>query len=82
MFGKCINSGQICISPNYILCTKETEVKLVETIKKVIEEWYKNDPKASDCYSGKMVSQRHYDRLVRLLKETKEQFTSEVVVYN
>jgi len=71
MFGKCINSGQICISPNYIMCTKEVEVKLVETIKKTMEDWYKNDPKASDSYSGKMVSKRHYDRLAGLLKETK-----------
>jgi len=71
MFGKCINSGQICIAPNYVMCTKEVEVKLVETIKKLMEDWYKNDPQASDSYSGKMVSQRHYDRLAGMLKETK-----------
>ena len=49
MFGKCINSGQICIAPNYVMCTKEVEAKLVETIKKLMEDWYKNDPQASDC---------------------------------
>lgn len=71
MFGKCINSGQICIAPNYVMCTPETEKKLVETIKTLMTEWYAEGPQASTSYSGKMVSQRHYDRLKNLISETK-----------
>jgi len=71
MFGKCINSGQICISPNYVMCTAATKKKLIDSIKSLMTEWYNNDPLISDSYSGKMVSKRHYDRLVKMLNETK-----------
>ena len=28
MWGKCTNAGQTCIAPDYIMCTKETQVCL------------------------------------------------------
>lgn len=71
MYGKVINSGQICISPNYVLCTKSTKEKLVAELHIVMKEWYDNNPKDSACYSGKMVSPRHFERLVGLLNDTK-----------
>jgi len=70
MFGKCINSGQICISPNYVMCKSAVKDKLVEAIKIVMKEWYDDNPAKSNSYSGKMISQRHYQRLQNLLKET------------
>ena len=36
-----------------------------------MKEWYDNNPKDSACYSGKMVSPRHFERLVGLLNDTK-----------
>ncbi|CBY40459.1 unnamed protein product [Oikopleura dioica] len=71
LFGKVINSGQICISPNYLLCTKATRERLVPELKKIFKEFYPEGPKISDCYSGKMVTERHYKRLVGLLEKTK-----------
>lgn len=32
-WGKFINAGQTCIAPDYILCTKETQVKIFNQIK-------------------------------------------------
>ena len=26
MWGKCTNAGQTCIAPDYVMCTKETQV--------------------------------------------------------
>jgi len=71
MFGKTLNSGQICISPNYILCTTETKDSLLKELEVVFKEWYDSNPKTSECYSGKMVSTRHFNRLVKLLEQTK-----------
>ena len=71
MYGKTINSGQICIAPNYILCDKATQEKFIAEIEILMKEWYGDDPKKSESYSGKMVSQRHFDRLVNILDQTK-----------
>ena len=49
MFGKCINSGQICISPNYVMCKSAVKDKLVEAIKTVMKEWYDDNPEKSNC---------------------------------
>ncbi len=40
MWGKCMNSGQTCIAPDYVLCLKEQRDKLVEALKKTITEFY------------------------------------------
>ncbi len=40
MWGKCMNSGQTCIAPDYVLCLKEQRDKLVEACKKTITEFY------------------------------------------
>ncbi len=40
MWGKCMNSGQTCIAPDYVLCLKEQRDKLVETCKKTVTEFY------------------------------------------
>jgi acyl-CoA reductase-like NAD-dependent aldehyde dehydrogenase len=38
-FGKMLNAGQTCIAPDYILCDKETQERLVEALKPVIKEF-------------------------------------------
>ncbi len=40
MWGKCMNSGQTCIAPDYVLCLKEQRDKLVEACKKTVTEFY------------------------------------------
>ncbi|KAG6451708.1 hypothetical protein O3G_MSEX007284, partial [Manduca sexta] len=44
LWGKFINGGQTCIAPDYVLCSKEVQDKFVEEAKKVIKEWYGEDP--------------------------------------
>ena len=71
MYGKTINSGQICISPNYVMCTEKTKTALLKELKDTFKEWYDTNPKESACYSGKMIHNRHFDRLVDMIKNTK-----------
>lgn len=47
LWGKLVNAGQTCIAPDYVLCTKEVQTKLVQEIEKILPEWYGSDIKAS-----------------------------------
>lgn len=66
LWGKCVNSGQTCIAPDYLLCTKDVEQKFLEAAKKIIKEFYGNNPKTSPDLC-RIVSSNHFSRLVRLL---------------
>lgn len=47
IWGKLINSGQTCIAPDYLLCTKEVQTIFIEEARKVIKEWYSDNPRDS-----------------------------------
>eukprot|EP00731_Ephydatia_muelleri_P025045 Em0017g128a len=70
VWGKCINAGQTCIAPDYILCQREKQDKLVEACKKAITEFYGQDPKGNKDY-GKIINRRHFDRLMSLIHSTR-----------
>ena len=40
MWGKCINAGQSCIAPDYILCTPATQERLVEACKTAVRKFF------------------------------------------
>ncbi|XP_025270976.1 aldehyde dehydrogenase, dimeric NADP-preferring isoform X1 [Camponotus floridanus] len=66
LWGKCINVGQTCIAPDYILCTTEVQNKLVEEIKKILKEWYGENAQESPDLA-RIITDRHYQRLVSYL---------------
>lgn len=59
MWGKLVNSGQTCIAPDYMLCTKEVQTKFVEEAKKVIKEFYGDDVKNSPDMC-RIINDRHF----------------------
>lgn len=59
IWGKCINAGQTCIAPDYILCTREIQSKFVEKAKELLKIWYTDDPKNSPDLC-RIVSEKHY----------------------
>lgn len=67
LWGKFINAGQTCVAPDYILCTKGTQEKLVAAMKKVLKEYYGDNPKESPDF-GRIVNERHVNRLLGLMK--------------
>jgi len=69
LWGKMINLGQTCIAPDYVLCSKAVEEKLVEMIRVKLKEWYGENPEDSSDLS-RIVSRKHFDRLSNLLKST------------
>jgi aldehyde dehydrogenase (NAD+) len=66
-WGKWLNAGQTCVAPDYVLVEKSVETQLVDRIRRVIGEFYGDDPKSSGSY-GRIVSERHFDRLSGLMK--------------
>ena len=47
LWGKFTNSGQTCIAPDYLLCTREVQSKFIEEAKKVLQEFYGENAKES-----------------------------------
>jgi aldehyde dehydrogenase (NAD+) len=66
-WGKFINTGQTCIAPDYLLADRAIKTELVERIKHYIREFYGDNPAQSPDY-GRIIHQRHFDRLVAFLE--------------
>lgn len=66
MFGKFSNAGQTCIAPDYLLCSKEIEIKFLDCVRRIIREWFGDDPQLSPCF-GRIINETHFKRLVSYL---------------
>ncbi|XP_008219616.1 PREDICTED: aldehyde dehydrogenase family 3 member H1 isoform X1 [Prunus mume] len=64
------NNGQACISPDYIVTTKDFAPKLVDSLKRELENFYGNNPLESKDLS-RIVNSNHFARLTKLLDEDK-----------
>ncbi|MFS0692370.1 aldehyde dehydrogenase family protein [Streptomyces nitrosporeus] len=64
--GKFLNAGQTCVAPDYVLTDRETAPALAKALAEAVEERFGTDPSTSAEY-GRIVNERHFDRLVRLL---------------
>ncbi|XP_033227379.1 aldehyde dehydrogenase, dimeric NADP-preferring isoform X2 [Belonocnema kinseyi] len=66
LWGKFINNGQTCIAPDYILCTSEVQNQFVQEAKKVLKEWYSENPQESPDLC-RIISDNHFQRLSKFL---------------
>jgi aldehyde dehydrogenase (NAD+) len=65
-WGKCVNSGQTCVAPDYLLVQSSVKDRLLAEIKKNIVSFYGKDCLANPEYP-KIINQKHFDRLSGLL---------------
>jgi aldehyde dehydrogenase (NAD+) len=65
-WGKCINAGQTCVAPDYVLVHESIVDRFVDALGIAITEFYGDDIAASPDY-GRMVSNHHFDRVSALL---------------
>ena len=70
VFGKYLNCGQTCVAPDYVYCHRSVRDRLIKEIKKQIRKQYGKQPLANPDY-GKIVNEKHFDRLLGLIGETK-----------
>ncbi|MFD0277391.1 aldehyde dehydrogenase family protein [Kitasatospora sp. NPDC127111] len=66
--GKFLNAGQTCVAPDYVLAIGPTAAALEEQLAAAVREMYGDDPAASPAY-GRIVNERHFDRLTALLAD-------------
>ncbi|MEU5656365.1 aldehyde dehydrogenase family protein [Streptomyces sp. NPDC047737] len=64
--GKFLNAGQTCVAPDYVLTDPETAPALEEALAAAVEGLFGQDASTSPEY-GRIVNERHFDRLVALL---------------
>ncbi|KAL2503596.1 Aldehyde dehydrogenase family 3 member H1 [Abeliophyllum distichum] len=64
------NSGQTCVSPDYIITTKEFAPKLVDTLAQELEKFCGKDPLKSPDLS-RIVNSSHFNRLTQLMDDKK-----------
>jgi acyl-CoA reductase-like NAD-dependent aldehyde dehydrogenase len=67
MFGKCLNAGQTCIAPDYVLVPEESVPAFVEAARAAVASLYPTLA-ANPDYTA-IVDDRHRDRLARLLAD-------------
>lgn len=76
VFGKFLNCGQTCVAPDFILCEKGVREKLLDAIKKEITRQFGENPLENPDY-GKIISQKHFDRVKGLIDTGKVVFGGE-----
>ena len=67
-FGKFINAGQTCVAPNHVLVEESVEQEFLDALVASITQFYGDDPSTSPDY-GRMVNERHHDRVMGLLAD-------------
>lgn len=71
IFGKFTNAGQTCIAPDYILLKSDLKDAFIKIFKEKIVEFYNESAETSDSYC-RIVNKKHFERLVRYIKEAQE----------
>jgi len=69
LYGKTTNAGQICISPDYILCPPSRIDEFVETCKSVFTSFYPTIKNNGDYTS--IINDRQYQRLLGHIEDAK-----------
>jgi aldehyde dehydrogenase (NAD+) len=70
IWGKLLNAGQSCVSPDYILVEPKIKEKLINELVSAIQEFLEGKPEESESY-GRIINQRRFDELVSYLGEGK-----------
>jgi acyl-CoA reductase-like NAD-dependent aldehyde dehydrogenase len=66
-WGKLINCGQTCVSPDYLLIDKAVEGKFLDLVTKEIGDFYNNDPQKSNDFA-RVISKENVIRISELMK--------------
>lgn len=70
VWGKCLNSGQTCVAPDYLLVHRDVKDRLLNAMKECIVEFYGEEPCKNDEYP-RIINEKHFNRLKKLLNNGK-----------
>lgn len=66
LWAKFMNAGQTCVSPDYVLLKDGLQDEFVEVSRAVIEDFFGEDPKASNSYS-RLINSKRFDAVKKLM---------------
>ena len=66
VWGKCINSGQTCVAPDYFLVHEDVKAEFIERAKHYIARFYGETPHTNLEYPH-IINRHHFDRLSALI---------------
>ncbi|KAF8556817.1 aldehyde dehydrogenase [Imleria badia] len=69
MWGKCVNVGQTCVAPDYILVQEDAEDTVVQGLKEAHDEFYPDGAVGSPDLSH-IINKSHFNRIKGLLDKT------------
>lgn len=69
-FGKCMNAGQTCVAPDYVLVPNHQLDEFVAAFQKTVAQWYPTMKNNQDFTS--VVNKRQQDRLLNYLSDAEE----------
>lgn len=69
IFGKCLNAGQICVAPDYILCPANKVSEFIETYRARFNKMYPDFVNNQDY--GNVINDRQFQRLLKVLDDAK-----------
>lgn len=75
--GKLMNVGQVCVSPDYILCHESKLSSFLENAIAAIERQFTKNQKDSEL--GRIIHKTHAERLVNIIEEVERMDSSSVV---
>jgi len=70
VFGKYLNCGQTCVTPDYVLCEKSVKDEFVAELIRQIKEQYGERPLENKDY-GRIINEKHFARLCGLIDRSK-----------
>ncbi|KDQ52222.1 hypothetical protein JAAARDRAFT_62005 [Jaapia argillacea MUCL 33604] len=71
LWGKQQNTGQLCVSPDYVLIPRFHQEAFIAALAKAYKSFWPDGPLAPSSDIGKIVNEAHYSRIVDVLKRTK-----------
>ncbi|MDF1696076.1 MAG: aldehyde dehydrogenase family protein [Saprospiraceae bacterium] len=71
-WGKFLNTGQICIAPDYIFVHESKKKAFLESLKKYLKAFYGDDPSKEGSYA-RMVNSSHCTRVKNYIDQAREQ---------
>lgn len=66
-WGKCVNAGQTCVAPDYVLVHRSRETELLDALIAEIRRMYTSAPLMNPDWP-KIINEHHFQRLVGLLQ--------------
>lgn len=67
VWGKFLNAGQTCVAPDYLMVQKDIKDELVSKMINCINTFFTDNPMNTPDYV-RIINEKHFDRLVGLLK--------------